>query len=315
MNGRAALLFPLPLLVSAWFVACGGTDAPVTSSIDSGKPEVAIDTAPEAVADTPDTTDTDPEDTFDATPEPWPTCDTKPDGATPSTIDAVWTAAATKPTYVWVSGPIVTAISGNGCVADKACSIFVQEKIDGTDLASVAHHAIKVFVSKSAASRFVGIAVGDRVDIAARGWRYNISGENEILLQVADTPLRGCMKKTGTGTVAPVPATLVELGSVAAYETTYGPVLVKLSSVSGKPDTSLGMTFGLWTTGTFDAGGASIVSLSPYCLAGSAFTGLTSGTTTNFSSVTGVFGLFFPGSGTTKYLEVYPRTMAEVVKI
>jgi hypothetical protein len=319
MNGRACLLLPLPALVAAWFVACGGSTGTVTPVVDSGH-ETLPDTTPVVDAqpdttDTTDTADTNPADTFDATPEPWPTCDTKPDGATPSSIADVWTASAAKPTYVWVSGPIVTAISYNGCTAGKACSIFVQEGPDATTLDGAAHHAIKVFVSASAASRFTGIAVGDKVDIAARGWRYNISGENEILLQVADTPLRGCMKKTGTGTVAPVPATLAQLGDVAAYETKYGPVLVTVTGVSGKADASPAMTFGLWTTGTFDAGGASIVSLSPFCLAGGMFTGLTSGTTTNFSSVTGVFGLYYPSSGTTKYLELYPRAMADAVKL
>src|SRR5205807_3549888 len=109
------------------------------------------------------------------------------------------------------------------------CNVFLQDPGTYASLAEAAHHAIKIFVSPAAASHFVGIAVGDQVDVAGWAWRYTVGGENEILLQVADAPLRGCFKKTGTGTIASVDATLVDLGSISAYEDTYGPVLVKLT--------------------------------------------------------------------------------------
>jgi len=310
--------------ISLVAVACGGSGSSTDDTV--GKPDVAVDTAP---ADTA-VTDTATSDTFvpttdaadaavlDAETGPdWPSCDSKPSGTTTSTIPALWATNPSAPVYSWVSGAVVTAVSGGGCAADKACQIFVQEEGGAATLAGVAKKAIKVFVSAKAGSRFTGIVPGDKVDIAAHAWRYNVTGQNELLLQVNDL-LRGCIKKTGTGTITAVPATLTELGSVAAYETQYGPVLVTVSGVSGNTDTSLSMTFGLWpTTGGFDAGASSIVSLSPYCLSGNAFTGMTTSKRYDFNSVTGVFGIFIPtttgDSGTSpKYLEVYARTMADV---
>jgi hypothetical protein len=290
-----------------------GTD----SGPDTSLPDEGTDTSP-ADTGTKDTgsADTGGGDSGDADGGPgWPSCDSMPTGATATTIDAIWTASATKPAFDWVSGAIVTGVSQGGCVDGKACQIFIEEGGPYASLSAVAHHAIKIFISGTGATHFTGIAVGDKVDTAGYGWRYDVGGQNEILLEVNDA-LRGCIKKTGTGTVDPVTATLIDLGSIAAYETTYGPVLVKVVDVSGKPATAT-ETFGLYTTGTFDAGGAAIVSLSPYFLSGGAFTGFTSGTTTNFASIVGVFGLFMPSAGdagpSTKYLEIYPRTMSEVV--
>ncbi len=53
--------------------------------------------------------------------------------------------------------------------------------------------------------------------------------------------------------------------------------------------------------------------LSPFFLLGAAFTGLQQGQTTDFATVTGVFGLFVPSPNGPKYKMIYPRTMADVV--
>ncbi len=247
---------------------------------------------------------------------PWPTCDVRPEGAVPTTIPAIWTANASMPAYSWLPSVYVTGVSSGGCSNGRACQIFVQDALTYGDLAGAAHHAIKLFISPATATHFLGIVVGDRVDIAAHGLRYTFGGQNELLLQVNEL-LRGCIFKTGTGTATPVAATLSELGDVDAYENKYGPVLVKVDAVSGTPDVSPTKTFGLWNTSTFDAGVSSIVSLSPFFLPGSTFTGL-SAVKTEFTSVTGVFGIFTPSAGdagtTSKYLQIYARTMADVVK-
>lgn len=286
-----------------------GADVPVVTT--DGSTADAADASTDDVADTgePDA----PGDAADAAPA-WPSCDAKPDAATARTIVEVWAANPITPSFTWVSGATVTAVSFGGCVAEQACQIFLQEGT-GATLGAAAKHAIKLFVSKKTAARFTGIAPGDVVDVAAHAWRYDLDGQNELLLQVNDA-LRGCAKKTGTGSIAPVVATLEQLGTVSAYESTYGPVLVVVKDVSGKPDATPTTTFGLWNTAGFDAGTTEIVSLSPYFLPGGSFTGLTAGAKTDFSSITGVFGLFVPAPGdaaVSKYLQLYPRAMTDVV--
>lgn len=321
----------LPLALVFLTSACGSGSTGVTAD-DAGADDSALDAPPDtATADSGVDTLVAPVDAEDAgdlgvgdaadvatdTGLTWPSCDSKPDGATTSTIAAIWAAEPKPARFTWVSGAVVTAVSYGGCVSDKACQIFVQEG-SATTLAEAAKKAIKVFVSAKAASRFTGIAAGDRVDVAAWAWRYDVGGQNELLLQVNDV-YRGCAKKTGTGTITPVPATLAELGSVAAYETQYGPVLVKVSNVSGKTEASLSSTFALWPTGGFDAGTSAIVSLSPHTLPSGTFTGLATSLRYDFSSVTGVFGMFIPtgggvdGGAPSKYLELYPRSMSEMV--
>ncbi len=326
MTQRNPLLASLPAL-ALLVAACGGSDAETTPGpIDSGTPDtyVAPDAAPETTAeDASADTSVPASDAADAAaadadaPADWPSCDGKPAGATAATVPELWTANPTTPRSSWVSGVVVTAVSTGGCATHKACQIFVQEESTETTLAGVARKAIKVFVSAKAAARFTGIVPGDKVDLAGHAFRYTLAGQNELLLQVNDLT-RGCIKKTGTGTITPVPATLPELGSVAAYETTFGPVLVQLKDVSGNTDSALTNTFGMFpTTGGFEAGAYEVVSLSPYCLPASTFTGITTKTRYNFATVTGVFGMFAPppaadGGVASKYLQVYPRSMADL---
>jgi hypothetical protein len=327
------------LLSSVLLAACAGGSSEDTGSsvvdsavIDSSQPgdssmpetesETAADSAvEETTADSSidsSTTDEGFDETGDALP-PWPSCDAQPTGTATKTIPQIWTDNPATPAFDWISGSIVTAVSQGGCSAGKACQIFLEDAGGGADLASVSHHAIKLFVSAKAADRFTGIAPNDKVDVAGYAVRYTLDGQNELLVEVNDF-LRGCIKKTGTGAIAPVPATLSDLSTVSAYESTIGPVLVTVSGVSGKPTTSSAI-FGLYPTTGFDAGPdggtTGIVSLSPYFLSGGAFTGLTLGSKNDFSTVTGVYGMFYPGSGdagtATKYLVLYPRVMTEVV--
>ncbi len=241
----------------------------------------------------------------------WPTCDAQPNGVPLKTLHQIWQDDPAQATEVWVPGVFVTAISKAGCQAGVACQVFVQQAEQFADLAAGSQQALKVFVSASTASHFVGLAVGDKVDVLAWAWRYDVDAQHELLLQV-NQKLPGCAKKVGAGTPQPVTATLAEL-TLSAYEDTVGPLLVQVSQVSGKPQLPA-ETFGLWSTGVFSDGGVeSIVSLSPYALAGGAFSfdPASMGKTHDFTSVTGVFGLFMPAGSAQKFKELYPRAMSE----
>ncbi|MFT3775081.1 MAG: hypothetical protein QM820_57775 [Minicystis sp.] len=240
----------------------------------------------------------------------WPTCDAPEPGAVQKTLHQIWQDDPAQPTEVWVPGVYVTGVAKSGCQAGVACQLFVQQSEQYADLAAGSQQSIKLFVSANAAQHFVGIKVGDRVDVDAFAWRYTLSSQHELLLQV-NLQLKGCAKVVGTGNPQPVTVQLSDL-TLSAYEDTVGPLLVKVLGVSGKPQMPM-ETFGLWKTGTFtDAGPDTIVSLSPYFLATGAFAGLQTGKVHDFTEVVGVFGLFSPTSDpTAKYKEIYPRVDAE----
>ncbi len=242
----------------------------------------------------------------------WPSCDTKPSAITPRPIVDLWNANPENPTEVWLSGVVVSAVSGSVCRSNSACQIFLQDDETYASLSEGALHAIKLFVSAATAERFTGVSVGDRLDVRAWAWRYTLSGQNEMMVQV-NSQLHGCTRKVGTANPTPTPVTLNAL-TIDAYENTVGPLLVRVSNVSGKPGTPT-QTFGLYLTGSpvSDAGTKQTVSASPYFIKGGAFDGLSQGATTNFASVSGIFGLFVPSSGTTKYLEIYTRAMTDIV--
>ena len=91
-------------------------------------------------------------------------------------------------------------------------------------------------------------------------------------------------------------------------------------NVSGKPGTPTAI-FGIWDTGVGigDAGTAGLHSISPYFLPSHKFASLPTdgGTTVDFQTVTGVFGLYVPfteGGSATKYVVVYPRSMSDLVQ-
>ena len=243
----------------------------------------------------------------------------------------------------------VTAIAGGACKAGFACQFFVQDGSYAT-LSLAAHHAIKVLASGTVSKYFTALAVGDVVDVSGSAWRFNLFGENELLIEV-NVMLPGCANKTGTGALTGVPGVALSDFTVDHYEHTVGPVLVTVPSVSGKYTGPPSSTFGLFPTAGGDAGGegggasADIVSLSPYFLPNGQFSGLSQGAVTKFAFITGVFDVFYAkgaapgadagaaagdagkdastdagadawtdaGPATTKYLELAPRTSADIV--
>lgn len=239
----------------------------------------------------------------------WPTCDAQPAGVPKQKLNDVWTANPSQPTEVWLPGVFVTAISQGGCVAGSPCQIFVQQKETFPNLAAGAQQALKLFISKSASQYFTTVKVDDQVDVLAWGVREPTYGE--LILEV-NLQYKGCAKTVGTGTTAPVTATLDDL-TMDAYKNTLGPLFVELDGVSGKPQTPTEI-FALWKTGVFsDAGVDAVVNLSPYFLSGGAFSGLTQGKITDFTSIRGVFGVVPEGMPAVEYKVVYPRKMADVV--
>lgn len=242
--------------------------------------------------------------------EPWPTCETKPDDVDLITIPQIWQNDPTAPSEVWVSGAIVTAVSFGGCSDGFPCEIFLQDAPGYANFAAGAQHGIKLFASAATAGYFEGIAPGDVVDTLAHAWRYDVDGKNELLLQV-NLQLPGCARATGTGTPIPITGVTLDQLTKDAYENTHGPLLVQVATVSGMP-TNNDETFGLWETGTINQG--DIVSLSPYFLPNGAFSNLVLGGILDFSSVTGVFGIFIPDAQSPTFLHIYPRTMADVVQ-
>ncbi len=161
----------------------------------------------------------------------------------------------------------VTAISSGGCVAGTACEIIVQQDLTYASLAEGAHHAIREWITSPTAKYFTALQVGDQVNAMAWAYRENEGGESELILHV-DTIEPGCALTIGTGTPTPITGvTLDDLGSIAAYEQTYGPLLVEVADVTGTPKQP-DQTFGLGNT-FYDGGAddAQIVSLSPYYMA------------------------------------------------
>lgn len=315
----------LGLLGSASFACvlaagCGDGGDVLPIVLDSGSDVATLkDTGPDAKdSSSLDSSSTDATDAkSDGTPFVWPDCKAKPQTAKAQTIPGIWTDNPTQPVETWVSGVYVTAISRGACAANQACQIFLQQDLTYPSLVAGAKHGIKMFISAAASQYFTAVAVGDKVD--ALGWaqRFTLGGQNELLLQVNQIE-PGCALKTGTGTATPISGVLLSDLTVNAYENTMGPLLVQVANVIGTPGQP-GETFGLGTS-TFDGGssdgGADIVSLSPFFLPNGQFTGLTTGLKTKFTSVAGVFGLFVPATdgSVQKFLEIYPRTMADVVK-
>ena len=319
-QARATLLFRSAsacALLGAVAAAACGTDS-VSPAIDSSPiPDASVKKDATGTQDT-STGEPEPDAEVDADGAAWPTCDSKPTTASAKTIPEIWQANPSVAVETWVTGVYVTAISGSACTANKACQLFVQTDLSYASLAAAAKSSIKIFVSAAAASHFTSVAVGDRVDVLGWAWRYDVNAQHELLLQV-NAQLRGCVK-TSSSSNALLPLSGLTLSDLTLdrYENTHGPLFVRIANALGKPDPSPTATFGLFHAnegGLPEAGadaGAGIVSLSPFFLPGSTFTGLPP-VLTAFASLTGVFGTFVSSAG-TKYLELYPRTMADVVK-
>ena len=245
----------------------------------------------------------------------WPTCDSQPDGVDSHTIQQVWQQHDTPvEAPVWVPNVIVTSISYGACTPGFACQLSLQQDETYANLGAAAHQAIKLYVSANTAFHFSGIGVGDRVDVYANALRSDYNGGNELELLV-NTLYPGCAKVVGSANPVPVPGVLLSDLTVNAFEITIGPVLVQVQNVSGKPALPP-ETFGLWPTGQWvDAGIQEMVSLSPYCISGGQFSGLSQAVTTNFDYVQGVFELFIPdadGGPATKYKEICARSMTDL---
>jgi hypothetical protein len=329
MKRSSSLFVSLGLLSFAALVptllvpGCG--DSAGGSADDAGPGTVGKDGGPGTIQDGEALVDSDTTDT--GTPiipkqdaAVWPDCATQPSSVPAKTISEIWSSlgTATTPTATWIAGVYVTGVSRGGCTASRACQIFVQSDAGYASIAAATHKSIKLFVSAAAATHFTTVAVGDKIDVLGSAWRYTLGGQNELLVEV-NAQLPGCARKTGSATLTPIPNVLLTDLSTTGYETTYGPLFVEVPSVSGTPVAALEETFGLYPTtdgGGFDGGGE-IVSLSPFFLPSSTFTSPPlSPSKKTFQKVTGVFGLFVPAvdSGTaTKYLEIYARTMADIV--
>jgi hypothetical protein len=215
------------------------------------------------------------------------------------------------PAPEWIPGVFVTAVSRGGCAAMQSCEIFVQQNESYPTFAAAQQQSIHIGIAPEVSSHFVGIHVGDKVDVYGHAFRDTQNGMNELLILVTMN-LPGCMKVVGAGAPVPVAATLDEL-TTAGYETN-GPVLVTLQAVSGKPHMPT-QTFALWNTATGPTMPLDqVTSVSPFFLPGAAFTGFTPEVITNFQSVTGVFGQFIPpGTPVVKYEELYVRSMMDIV--
>lgn len=244
-------------------------------------------------------------------------CDAATFGAgAESTIAAVWTADPAQPASFFVPDVVVTAVSLDGCVAGAFCQIFVQQEETFASFGAGAQQAIRVLVAPEVAADFTGVAVGDRVNLGGSAWRDTTDGRDELRFFVREsTP--GCMTVEGDADPVPVPVALTQL-TQDAYETTHGPLLVVLDTVSGRPQEP-DEIFALWDTGGAQGGGLeTVTNLSPFFLPGGVFVGLTPTTITDFASVTGVFGQYpreNQAGNLVKYETIYARTMADVVPL
>ncbi len=317
---RALLLGVLGSMSLACVLAagCGDGGSIAIVGVDSGSDaETLKDTGPDAPKDGAVDAIADAKPDGDGAVFVWPDCNTKPVTAKAQAITGVWADNPTQPVETWLSGVYVTAISRGACAANQACQIFLQQDLTYASLAAGAKHGIKMFISAAASQYFTTIAVGDKVDALGYAQRYTLGGQNELLVQVNQIQ-PGCAKKVGTGTATPIANVLLSDLTVSAYEDTVGPLFVKVDNVIGTPGLA-GETFGLGNA-VFDGGGpdggTDIVSLSPFFLPNAQFVGLTNGQKTKFFYVSGVFGLFVPPTdgAVQKFLEIYPRTMADVSK-
>jgi hypothetical protein len=308
--------------------ACGSNAGNFYGAVDGGAQDMPDTYAPATDATPTDTgTDVAIADTgtdappSDAGPSVWPDCKTQPPNTTLMTLPEVWQNDDTStPKGVFVTGVTVTAIGHGACTAGYACQLVVQDGSYAT-LVAGAHHAIKVFASATTSKYFTGLTVGDKIDVSGFAWRYTLQNSNELLIEV-NVMLPGCSNKTGTNALTPVTGVTLDDFTVDHYEQTYGPLLVEVANVSGKYTGPANVTFGLYPTGVDggfpEAGATDIVSLSPYFLPNGNFTGLAQGQVTKFTTITGIFDVFYAppadgGTAATKYLELGPRTSADIV--
>lgn len=243
----------------------------------------------------------------------WPTCDSAPGGVPSRTIHEIWQEDPAAATEVWVPGVFVTAVSGGACEAGTTCQLFVQQEETFATIAEGSQQALRVLVAANASEHFTGIGVADQVDLRAYVYRHTEGGENELFFHVSQA-LPGCAKVVGSGQLAAVPGLDLADLTVELYETTMGPLFIRLETVSGKPKLP-DETFGLWESFMPGMGPIEeVTSMSPFFLPNGQFEGFTQDVIHNYSHVDGVFGIFAPqAEPLIKYEEIYIRSMEDAV--
>jgi hypothetical protein len=250
----------------------------------------------------------------------WPDCSSDPNNTMGRTINQIWQADTAMPLSmplpVWLTNVYVTGVSGGGCVDGTACQIFLQQDASYATLHDAEQQGINLFASKRTSMHFTGVAVGDKLNVYGQARRSTQNGQNELLIEVTlATP--GCFAKlSGNNAITPVALTDLEDIVKENYEKV-GPLFVDVTSnpkIHGKPKMPA-ETFGIIDSSLdLEAGTDQLISLSPTFLASSAFTGLTTGMTTHFDHVTGIYGLFVPpgqSAPVTKYKEIYVRAVSD----
>ncbi len=242
--------------------------------------------------------------------EGWPECLIENFGGAEKSILDVWSDDPAASTVYWLPDVVVTAVSGGACVEGSFCQIFVQQQESFTGIADASQQAIRVLVAPEVASYFVGIGVGDRVDLGGEAYRDTTDARNELRFFVrASAP--GCMTIVAAGDPQPVDVTLPDL-TREAYEETMGPVFVRLTTVSGRPHQPNEL-FALWDSemGPDDGGIETVTNVSPFFIPGSVFVALVPEVIVDFATVTGVYGQFYRTETMAKYETIYIRSMGD----
>lgn len=250
----------------------------------------------------------------------WPTCDTQPAGSKKTQVPDVWAENPGAYSPVWLEGLTVTAVSFGACnpTGNFQCILFLQTKPKFGSLSEGKHQGIKLFVSEKASPKFVGLGVGDVVNVYGNAVRYTQFGQNELRIHV-DLEHPGCAKAVGTATPEPIKGVALEDMTIDNYENAIGPLLVQVDSLKGRPTPDPTETFALFKSeqeGGFDAGLDLTEVLTPYYLPSGKFLNLTADKWTTFPSITGVYSVFVISDGGqfTKYRTLGPRLQSEIVQ-
>jgi hypothetical protein len=171
--------------------------------------------------------------------EPWPDCETQPNGSPTKTLSEIWSDNPSAPAEAWVPGVYVTAVSTNGCVATEACTIFVQDDESYASIAEATHKSLRVGIAPAVASYFTGIA-NDRVDLYARS-RHG--GRTERALLHAGAARRWSSVRHDR------PWSYARRPDGRRLRRHCRPMPVQLNTVSGNPNLP-NETFALWDTGS-----------------------------------------------------------------
>ena len=241
----------------------------------------------------------------------WPSCERPSHGAEQLDVAEVWGNDPLLPEPVWLEDVVVTATSRGGCRSHKRCVLFIQQRRAFDRLEHARGGALRVEVAAEVSDLFEGIQPMDVVDLQAYAWRSTDHGQGSLRLHVGlEWP--GCIKRRGVSSVQPVPVSLDEL-TVRACQEEFGPLFVVVRDVVGVPKAPF-QTFSL-RDGSDDAPQSynEVTSVSPYLLSEGKFVGLETGKPHHFTSVTGVFDVYTPSGGASKYEHIYVRDMLDLI--